>query len=236
MRPAFSLLCAWALSLANCEFSPLSLVDNADRPDCNHDTRACGAEGAHGHNSAASPISYHGPTDARAPALPAPVAAVTTTIVANPNDLADYEGHTNQDYATAQSICDERKRATGDEILFGGTECRHREADKLRDARRAREPARKPPCEGITVEAVRDIETRFPRTMHGLAAMPVAVSTPFVSTLNGEPTCAVEMVVTFNGEVGFNYRFLIERQSDRIHLNPVYPADLRDPPPIRLYD
>lgn len=155
---------------------------------------------------------------------PTPLATVTTPALADPNALADYAGHTNQDYETAERICGDK-----------GTECRHEEADKLRDARRAREPARKPPCEGITADNVRDIETRFPRTMNGVPAMPVAVSNPYVSSVNGEPACAAEMIVTFGGDVGYNYVFLIERRPDRLHLEPVYGAGLRNPPPIRLY-
>jgi hypothetical protein len=153
-----------------------------------------------------------------------PRATVTTPVLADPNALADYAGHTNQDYETAERICGEK-----------GTLCRNDEADKLRDARRAREPARKPPCEGITADDVRDIETRFPRTMNGVPAMPVAVSNPYVSSVNGEPTCAAEMIVTFGGDVGYNYVFLIEQRPDRLHLEPVYGAGLRNPPPIRLY-
>jgi hypothetical protein len=134
----------------------------------------------------------------------------------------DYAGHTNQDYETAERICGEK-----------GITCRNEEADKLRDARLARELARKLPCEGITANDMRDIETRFPRTIGGVPAMPVAVSNPYVSSVNGEPTCAAEMIVTFNGDVGYNYVFLIERRPDRLHLEPV--AGLRNPPPIRLY-
>jgi hypothetical protein len=43
------------------------------------------------------------------------------------------------------------------------------------------------------------------------------------------------MIVTFGGDVGYNYVFLIERRPDRLHLEPVYGAGLRNPPPIRLY-
>lgn len=235
MRPTFGILCALALSLAGCEFVPPSLVDNADGPNCGNGIRPCVAEPEHGYTSAEPPIAYYGPTDYRPPPLPTPLAAMTTPVVADPNALADYDGHTNQDYETAERICGEKGRATGDVIRFGGAGCRLEEADKLRDTRRAREPARKPPCEGITAEDVRDIETRFPRTVNGVPAMPVAVSKPYVSALNGEPTCAVEMIITFNGDVGYNYEFLIERRSDRLHLEPVNGPDLSNPPPIRLY-
>jgi hypothetical protein len=175
-------------------------------------------------SSADYPIQEGFAPNYRPPPPPAPLEVAEAPALADPNALADYAGHTNQDYETAERICGDK-----------GTYCRHEEADKLRDARREREPARKPPCDGITADDVRDIETRFPRTMNGVPAMPVAVSKPYVSSVNGEPTCAAEMIVTFGEDVGYNYVFLVERRPDRLHLEPVYDAGLRNPPPIRLY-
>ena len=88
------------------------------------------------------------------------------------------------------------------------------------------------PCDGITSDTVRDIEQRFPRTMSGVPAMPVAVSKLYV-TDNGD--CAADMIVTFNGKIGYSYTFLVERRPDRIHLEPIFSSGLRNPAPIQLY-
>ena len=89
------------------------------------------------------------------------------------------------------------------------------------------------PCDGITPAQVRDIEERFPQTMGGRPAMPVAVSNLYVSGLNLTPMCAADMIVTFDGNIGYQFTFLIERAPDRLYLTPIGSRSM--PQPIRLF-
>ena len=171
------------------------------------------------------PVSRHEHDPPKIVRRPAPVAPVKPE---DPNARADYAGHTNGDYSTAERICAARGEFNPD---GPSTYCRNHEADRLRDERRAREPPRKPPCEGISADDVRDVQTQFPLMWGGARGKPLAVARPYPWGLNGEPACAVEMLLTFDGEIAYRFRYMVERRPDRLYLSPGALLSL----PIRIY-
>jgi len=91
-------------------------------------------------------------------------------------------------------------------------------------------PAMAHGCAGLTSEGARQSAIDYPLRMNGAAARPVAVSELEQSGAG----CSTHIVITFNGSVGYDYEFIVERSAGRVKLTPIY--DLRgNPPPIRLY-